>query len=121
MPPPVHMATNPVVRSLRSSSSSKVPTSMAPVAPMGWPRAIAPPLTFTRSGSSFRSRIALSGTDAKASLISHRSMSATSIRALARHRSAAGPGAVSMITGSEPTAAVPAPGPEAPFRGPGPS
>ena len=80
--------------------------SMAPVAPIGWPRAIAPPLTLTRSGSRSRSRIVLSGTAANASLISQRSMSPVVIPALARQRSAAGPGAVSMITGSEPTAAV---------------
>ena len=35
MPPPVHMVTRPVCRSRRSISSSKVPMSMAPVAPMG--------------------------------------------------------------------------------------
>ena len=57
--------------------------SMAPVAPIGWPSAIAPPFTFTRSGSSSRSRIVLSGTAANASLTSHRSMSVTYIPALA--------------------------------------
>ena len=76
--------------------------SIAPVAPIGWPSAIAPPLTFTRSGSRPRSRIVFSGTAANASLTSQRSTSPTFIPALARQRSAAGPGAVSMITGSEP-------------------
>ena len=37
MPPPVHMVTSPVVRSRRSNSSSRVPISIAPVAPIGWP------------------------------------------------------------------------------------
>ena len=75
MPPPVHIVTRPVVRSRRSSSSRSVPISMAPVAPIGWPSAIAPPLTLTRSGSRPRSRIVFSGTAANASLISQRSMS----------------------------------------------
>ncbi len=44
-----------------------------------------------------------SGTTAKASLISHRSMSATSIPAFCRALRLAGPGAVSMMTGSLPT------------------
>ena len=106
MPPPVHMVTSPVVRSRRSSSSSTVPMSIAPVAPIGWPRAMAPPLTLTRSGSRPSSRIVLSGTAAKASLISQRSMSATLMPARSRQRCAAGPGAVSMMIGSLPIAAV---------------
>ena len=51
MPPPMHSVTRPVARSRRSSSSSTVPISIAPVAPSGWPSAIAPPLTFTFAGS----------------------------------------------------------------------
>ncbi len=47
----------------------------------------------------------LSTTAANASLISHRSMSFLLMPALARHRSAAGPGAVSMISGSVPAVA----------------
>ena len=46
------------------------------------------------------------GTTAKASLISHRSMSSTSIPALSSALRLAGVGAVSMITGSEPTVAT---------------
>src|SRR5690606_17807126 len=95
MPPPVHMVTRAVVASRRSSSSSAVPMSMAPVAPMGWPSAMAPPFTFTRSGSRPRSRMVFMGTAAKASLISHRSTSPVVMPALARQRSDAGPGAVS--------------------------
>src|SRR2546426_2763494 len=47
----------------------------APVAPMGWPEATAPPLTLTFTGSSPSSRLIASDTDEKASLISNRSMS----------------------------------------------
>ena len=41
-----------VERSRRSSSSSAVPRIIAPVAPSGWPMAIAPPFTLTLFGSS---------------------------------------------------------------------
>src|ERR1700691_2985047 len=47
----------------------------APVAPIGCPRAHAPPLTFTLACSRDRSFIAAMGTAAKASLISYRSTS----------------------------------------------
>ena len=106
MPPPVHIVISAVVRSRRSSSSRAVWISMPPVAPIGWPRAIAPPLTLTFSGSRSRSRIVFRGTAAKASLISHRSMSSTFMPARSRHFCDAGPGAVSMITGSAPATAL---------------
>jgi len=49
IPPPTHNVTRPTPRLRRSSSSMSDPISMAPVAPSGWPSAIAPPLTLTRS------------------------------------------------------------------------
>ena len=49
----------------------------APLAPIGWPSAIAPPLTLTLSSSTPSIRIEFSATDANASLISNRSMSST--------------------------------------------
>ena len=49
--PPAHMVISAVVASRRSSSCSAVVSSRAPVLPTGWPMAIAPPLTLTRSGS----------------------------------------------------------------------
>ena len=51
MPPPMQSVTSAVLLPVRSSSSSTVPRIMAPVAPSGWPMAIAPPLTFTLSAS----------------------------------------------------------------------
>ena len=45
MPPPAHMVMSATCSSRRSSSSSAVPTSSEPVAPIGWPSAMAPPLT----------------------------------------------------------------------------
>ena len=50
----------------------------APEAPIGWPRATAPPLTLTRSSSIPSTRIELSVTEANASLISQRSISSAS-------------------------------------------
>src|SRR3546814_3200481 len=46
-----------------------------PVAPIGWPSAIAPPLMFTFSRGKSRSRMNFSATTEKASLISQTSMS----------------------------------------------
>ena len=41
MPPPMHSVTSAVALLVRSSSSSTVPKIIAPVAPSGWPSAIA--------------------------------------------------------------------------------
>src|SRR3954471_24465740 len=51
MPTPMHNVTSAVDRSRRSSSSNTVPRIMAPVAPSGWPMAMAPPLTLILSWS----------------------------------------------------------------------
>ena len=51
--------------------------SRVPVAPSGWPRAMAPPLTLTRARSAPVSFCHASTTEAKASLISIRSMSSS--------------------------------------------
>src|SRR5262249_22051126 len=68
MPAPMHSVTSAVSRLLRSSSSIAVPRIMAPVAPSGWPIAIAPPLTLTFLGSSLNACRKRSTTAAKASL-----------------------------------------------------
>ena len=49
----------------------------APDAPIGWPRAIAPPFTLTFDSSTPSIRTELIATDANASLISNRSMSSS--------------------------------------------
>ena len=49
--PPQHMVTNASSLSVRSSSCSAVVIRRDPVEPTGWPSAIAPPFTFTRSRS----------------------------------------------------------------------
>ncbi len=51
MPPPMQRVMSAVLLPVRSSSSSAVPRIMAPVAPSGWPMAMAPPLTLTLFGS----------------------------------------------------------------------
>ena len=56
---------------------SSVTSIRAPLAPIGWPRATAPPCTFTFSCGMPSSFMAAMGTTEKASLISNRSTSAT--------------------------------------------
>ena len=51
MPAPTQSVTSAVCLPVRSSSSSTVPRIMAPVAPSGWPMAMAPPFGLTFSGS----------------------------------------------------------------------
>ena len=75
-PPPPQSAAAPVPPPRRRSSSARVRTSRAPDIPIGWPSAIAPPLTLTMSWLTPRSRMDWMATAAKASLISIRSRSA---------------------------------------------
>ena len=55
-PPPPHSAAAPRPPPRRRSSSARVRASRAPDMPIGWPSAIAPPLTLTIAGSMPRSR-----------------------------------------------------------------
>ena len=48
-PPPTHSAARPRRAPRRRISSSSVSSSRAPLAPTGWPSAMAPPLTLSRS------------------------------------------------------------------------
>ena len=81
---------------VRSSSCSSVVISRAPVEPSGWPSAIAPPLTLTRSMSGSSSRSQAATTEANASLISIRSMSSIVIPLRSRILRVAGIGPVSI-------------------------
>ena len=83
-----------------------VPVIMAPVAPSGWPIAMAPPLTLSFSSGMFRSFWNFSTTDANASFSSNRSMSSTVRPARSSTLRVAGVGPVSMMTGSAPLVAV---------------
>ena len=87
---------------MRSSSASIVVINRAPVAPMGCPSAMPPPLTLTRSCGAPVSFIQASGTEAKASLHSKRSMSSTPRPARSSACLVAGMGPVSIHTGSSP-------------------
>ena len=76
-PPPEQIAAQPSPPPRRRSSFTSVIRMRAPLAPIGWPSAIAPPFTFTFDSSTPSMRIELSATEANASLISNRSMSST--------------------------------------------
>src|ERR671915_1548770 len=81
-PPPEQIAATPSPPPRRRSSFASVIRMRAPLAPIGWPSAIAPPFTFTFDSSTPSIRIELSATDANASLISNRSISSTERPAL---------------------------------------
>ncbi len=89
--------------SVRSSSWRALVMRNAPVPPSGWPRAMAPPFGLVRSGSAPTSRCQASTTEAKASLISNRSMSSIAMPVRSSRRCVASIGPVSMSTGSTPT------------------
>src|SRR5690606_5833701 len=68
-PPPPHNAATPLPPPRRRRSSTVVPTSRAPVHPIGWPSATAPPLGLTLSSETPSRSVAWIATPAKASLI----------------------------------------------------
>ena len=70
VPPPSQIASKPQRPEMRSSSCSSVVSSLPPVAPSGWPSAIAPPLTLSLSRSAPSALAHASGTGANASLTS---------------------------------------------------
>src|SRR5262249_18263425 len=74
-PTPMHMVARPFLSPRARIAWSSVATRRAPLMPSGWPSAIAPPLTLTLFGSSWRSRIQASDCAANASLSSTRSRS----------------------------------------------
>ena len=88
-------------------------TRRAPLIPSGWPMAIAPPFTFTFSGSSPSSRMTWRLCEAKASFSSTRSRSPASTPARASTLRTAGTGPMPMTRGSTPATA---PGDEAAER-----
>src|SRR4051812_12692097 len=69
-PPPMHRLATPRLKPYLRSAPISVTTMRAPEAPIGWPRAQAPPCTFTLSCGRPCSFIAAIVTTAKASLIS---------------------------------------------------
>ena len=49
MPPPIHSVAKPFLTFRLIISCISVTNTLVPDAPIGWPKAIAPPLTFTFS------------------------------------------------------------------------
>ena len=70
MPVPMHIVTMPYFCWRRRRPCTIVAVRIAPVAPSGWPRAMAPPSGFTLAGSSSQVRMTASACAAKASLSS---------------------------------------------------
>ena len=89
----------------RLSSFKSVKRMRVPEAPSGWPKAMAPPLTFNFSTSRSSSLTTARIWPAKASLISKRSTSPKPIPARSRALRIAGAGPIPMRDGSTPTTA----------------
>ena len=79
---------------------------IAPVAPSGWPIAMAPPFTLTLPWSTSKACMKRSTTLAKASLTSNKSMSPTLMPVSFRIFSVTGTGPVRLMVGSVPIFAV---------------
>src|SRR5262249_31864923 len=73
-PTPTHIGAIPYLPPRRRSSRTRVVVRRAPEQPSGWPRAIAPPLTFSFSSSMPSSRAQARTWEAKASFSSIRSI-----------------------------------------------
>src|SRR2546428_3265912 len=101
-PPPQHIVTRAWRPLVRFSSWTALVMSTAPVAPSGWPSAIAPPLGLTRVMSASTTSAHESTTEANASLISTTSMSLMANRLRRNIWGVTSCGPVSIITGSTP-------------------
>src|SRR5262249_46248286 len=96
MPPPMHSDAMPRLAFRLAISSSTVTRMRQPEAPIGWPMAIAPPLTLTLLVSQPISLCTAQACAAKASLISSRSRSAGFQPARSSALRAAGTGPMPM-------------------------
>ena len=105
MPPPMQSVARPFLAPRRAISCSSVVSTRAPEAPIGWPMAIAPPLTFTIAGSQPMSLLTASACAAKASFASMRSRSATFQPAFSSALRDAGIGPEPISDGSTPAVA----------------
>jgi hypothetical protein len=93
------MAATPFFKFLFSKAFRRVTRILAPEAPIGCPKAQAPPLTFIFSLGIFIYLIKPIGTTAKASFTSHKSTSSVDHPILSNNFLAAGIGAVVNIPG----------------------
>ena len=92
----MHMVAAARLAPRRLSSCSRVVVIRAPEQPSGWPMAIAPPLTFSRSGSSLSSSDTATAWAANASLTSTSSSASVCQPALASTLPMAGTGPMPM-------------------------
>mmetsp|Transcript_16432 Transcript_16432/g.27860 ORF Transcript_16432/g.27860 Transcript_16432/m.27860 type:complete len:221 (+) Transcript_16432:164-826(+) len=88
-----------MVPSFLLSTLRRVVMILAPLAPMGWPRATPPPSTLTFEGSRSMSLMLARATAAKASLTSWKSTSDISMPTFLRRRSQAFAGAIAKSMG----------------------
>src|SRR5207302_2781819 len=105
LPPPRHRVASPVVCCLSLRAYKSVVRTRAPEAPIGWPRAMAPPFTLTRAQSHPRARPSASACTANASFASIRSQSEIFVFACAIRRRTATMGAKNRSLGSPPPVA----------------
>ena len=92
---------------VRSSSCKAFITKIAPVAPTGWPSAIAPPFGFTRAASSPKALLTAKACAAKASLDSITSKSSTVRPVFCNRFCTAGMGPIPITAGRTPACAYP--------------
>src|SRR6266853_788247 len=105
MPPPMHKVARPLWTLRRCISCNRVTRTRAPEAPIGWPRAMAPPFTLTFSTFHPRSLLTAQAWAAKASLASIRSRLSADQPAFFSAIRLAGIGPLPMIAGSTPAVA----------------
>ncbi len=101
-PPPMHMVQSARLPPVRSSSYSALTIRIAPVAPTGWPSAMAPPFGFTLAGSRPSPLVTASACAAKASFDSITSKSSTVRPVRASSFSTAGTGPIPITSGRTP-------------------
>src|SRR5665213_18129 len=103
MPPPMHNVARPFLALRFCISYNSVTKIRVPEAPMGWPSAMAPPLTLTLSASKPSSRLTAQACAAKASLASIKSSSDAFHPARSKASLLAGIGPTPITAGSTPT------------------
>ena len=108
MPPPMHSAARPFFASRRCISCSSVTRMRQPDAPIGWPMAIAPPLTLTFAGVPAHLLVDGAGLRGEGFVDLHQVEVAapSSRRVLQRLAATAGTGPMPMIAGSRPAVRV---------------
>src|ERR1700754_2664672 len=99
-PPPIHSAATPLFAPRVVNALRRVTTIRAPLAPIGWPSAQAPPWILIFSWETPSSRMTAIGTTANASFISNRSTSSVFQPAFASTLEMAPTGAVVNHSGS---------------------